>query len=585
MKVSVKGSAVSRAFILCALLFVCLIFTMCKKLEKEKETETLNEINSLPVENQHGELQEEKDAEVFIKFPSNFNPHQFLEGEWFTNGYDVIRFGEDSRYFKGQPDTRDGVSGAWKASYKNPSDFIDVSLDIQWYDHSSGRIDRWNEPMQVRAVSQDIIKINNLGNYYFRVETELKKIIDSDDADELKRYIRAGKDVRARIRDYKNPLEYAVRNEKINALAVLLEQDFDVNERLRDGQTLLDFTILPNRWNDSINWDNYRNITKIKIRRLLSEHGAYCSKDDWQKIVDETIYLNKILIGHYDEVHAAAFSSDSEKVVSGGYDKTIKIWEVHSGRAIRTIRAASSVLSVAFSPCGRYILCASNDKLIKLWDADTGEEIREFQGHSYTVSCAVFTPDGRQIISGSDDNTVKIWDAASGREIKTLEHQNSVKSVAVSSDGKLLVTNSIGRRSGNIKLWDISTGNEIRSFSYSHDYISVAISPDSKYISVGSHSRDVSIWEPDTGREIKIPEVSDEVSAVAFSHDSKFLLIASIDGYLTLWDLYKNEIVRKFRSASSIISAVQFSPCGKYFLSAAWDQKVYIWDMPVFRSR
>ena len=65
---------------------------------------------------------------------------------------------------------------------------------------------------------------------------------------------------------------------------------------------------------------------------------------------------------------------------------------------------------MAFSPDGRYALSGSWDKTLKLWDINTGKEIRTFRGHSSYVRSVAFSPDGRYALSGSWDETLKLWD-------------------------------------------------------------------------------------------------------------------------------------------------------------------------------
>jgi WD40 repeat protein len=58
---------------------------------------------------------------------------------------------------------------------------------------------------------------------------------------------------------------------------------------------------------------------------------------------------------------------------------------------------------------------------LKVWDLDTGRELRTLQGHSGGVNGVAISPDGRHAVSASYDNTLKVWDLETGRELRTLE--------------------------------------------------------------------------------------------------------------------------------------------------------------------
>jgi serine/threonine protein kinase len=167
------------------------------------------------------------------------------------------------------------------------------------------------------------------------------------------------------------------------------------------------------------------------------------------------ISLAQTLSGHSEYVWSVAFSPDGKVLASsGGYDGTLKLWEVKTGREINTLKGHSNfVLSVGFSPDGNVLASVSQDKTIKLWEVKTGRLINTLTGHSSDVNSSVaFSPDGQVLASGSVDKTIKLWEVKTGRLINTLTgHSTSVNSsVAFSPDGNVLASTSWDE---TIKLW------------------------------------------------------------------------------------------------------------------------------------
>ncbi|MDT5120922.1 MAG: hypothetical protein QOC96_404 [Acidobacteriota bacterium] len=92
---------------------------------------------------------------------------------------------------------------------------------------------------------------------------------------------------------------------------------------------------------------------------------------------------------------------------------------------------SSRITSLAFSPDDRLLASASDDKTVKLWDVASGREIRTLTGHIGGVTSIAFDPTGKTLASGSSDGKVKLWEVASAQEIKTLTgHTLDIETVA-----------------------------------------------------------------------------------------------------------------------------------------------------------
>jgi WD40 repeat protein len=234
--------------------------------------------------------------------------------------------------------------------------------------------------------------------------------------------------------------------------------------------------------------------------------------------------------------------------VSQTFSATIRLIVTYPHRPHR------SVYSVAFSPDGRLLASGSDDKTIKLWDVASGREVRTLSGHTSWVNSVAFSPDGRLLASGSSDQTIKLWDVASGREVRTLTgHISPVESVAFSPDGRLLASGSCGRYEsgrgcvqGEIKLWDVASGSLVRTLSgHTGGVRSVAFSPDGRLLASGSKDTTIKLWEVASGREVRtLSGHTDWVLSVAFSPDGRLLASGSDDKTIKLWEVASGREVR-----------------------------------------
>ncbi|MCA2892922.1 MAG: serine/threonine protein kinase [Microcystis sp. M048S1] len=296
------------------------------------------------------------------------------------------------------------------------------------------------------------------------------------------------------------------------------------------------------------------------------------------KINSSVSPLDKTLTGHSYRVNSVVYSPDGRYLASGSSDKTIKIWEVATGKELRTLTGHSDwVMSVAYSPDGRYLASGSSDNTIKIWEVATGKQLHTLTGHSSGVLSVVYSPDGRYLASGSYDKTIKIWEVATGKELRTLTgHSRAVWSVVYSPDGRYLASGSSDK---TIKIWEVATGKELRTLTgHSYRVYSVAYSPDGRYLASGGDDDTIKIWEVATGKELRtLTGHSNVVRSVAYSPDGRYLASGSHDNTIKIWEVATGKELRTLTGHSETVLSVAYSPDGRYLASGSVDDTIKIW--------
>ena len=165
-------------------------------------------------------------------------------------------------------------------------------------------------------------------------------------------------------------------------------------------------------------WAGVLSLWDTRTGRLLQRlHGDnIVIKDNQSTFIDSGTGDERSLTAMYG-VTNIAFSPDGRLLASvgegGGQAYTLHLWDVSTGKHLRTFTESSSqVHFVAFSPDGHTLLTtgASSDKTIRFWEVATGALLRRLSGHKRNVGSISFSPDGQTMASASEDGTVLLWD-------------------------------------------------------------------------------------------------------------------------------------------------------------------------------
>jgi WD40 repeat protein len=282
--------------------------------------------------------------------------------------------------------------------------------------------------------------------------------------------------------------------------------------------------------------------------------------------------------GHTRPIRAVALSPDGRLLASASLDYEIKLWDVATGRELRTLYGHKGpVWSLAFSPDGRELASGSADFTIKLWDPISGQELHSLAGHTNTVSSVAFSSDGRWLASASWDRTVKLWDTQTDREVRTFAgHTDIVNQVAFSPDGRRLAS---AGRDRTIRIWDTSSGHNDLTLTGNSDQVnSIAFSPVQPLLASGSDDANVMLFDLTTGHALTLKGHTQSVQAVAFSPDGSTLASGSDDHTIELWDTLTHQARVRLTGHTDAVESLSFSRDGKTLASAGYDEKVMMWE-------
>ena len=194
--------------------------------------------------------------------------------------------------------------------------------------------------------------------------------------------------------------------------------------------------------------------------------------------------------------------------------------------------------------------------------------LQSYRGHSDSVTAIALSPDGKFVLTGSDDDTASLWDLATGKAMmQFMGHTGQVKSVAFSPDGKYVLTAGDDETA---RLWDAATGKEVLQLVHSNNVKSAVFSPDGTYVLTGGSDSMAYLWDAATGKEVRqFAGHEDNVNSAGFSYDGKYVLTGSDDKTARLWDAATGQEVRQFNGHTREVLSVAFSPDGKYVLTGS----------------
>ena len=330
--------------------------------------------------------------------------------------------------------------------------------------------------------------------------------------------------------------------------------------------------------------ERFRDIALSPDGKLLAAVGA----DHLLRLVDVPTFTERTrLRGHGDEILAVRFSPGGSLVVTGGNDRTARVWPV-AERPKAEPAGESSTAITASSPTGRHVLFQHHDGTVECWDGSAEHAPRT--PADFERVAAGFLSDGSGFVTTRRDSQhgIIIENWSTSAEL-TRPPRRLVPSV---QDWKFTAFSAARNRFGvsdgkkMLELVDPDTGLPEGTVDLGRRaFDRMSFSPDGRFIAAYSWPDRVSIIDTIRGTAMRRQSIAQgSRNSTALSPDSRFLASSGDDNLISIYDLETGAAVATLRGHKAKVQAIAFTPDGRTLASSSADRTLRLWHIPTARE-
>lgn len=338
---------------------------------------------------------------------------------------------------------------------------------------------------------------------------------------------------------------------------------------------------------------------------------------------------NVPLKGHSELVYGIALTPEGRMVVTGSFDRTIKVWDTITGKVVKTFGGGTTghqnqVLAVDINSSGTFLASASADNTARIWDFPGTQPSRVVPFEDAVTSVKLST-DGTRAVAGLRDGNIRVWNPVDGKEVYRIPnaHKGGVTQVAFAASGQVIASTGADRRvrfwnatngmpagelgahpemplgvvmnaSGNqavtigsdgLKIWTLPIPASRKLGSPQGDIpTSMNLTADGSGIITGSADKQVRLFNFSSGQLTRaFAGPTTPVTTVASGNT--WLAAGSQDSRLWLWNVGDGKLVGQLNAASGAVTGLAISPSNNQLASSGMDGSLKFWSLPLIPGR
>ncbi len=206
------------------------------------------------------------------------------------------------------------------------------------------------------------------------------------------------------------------------------------------------------------------------------------------------------------------------------------------------------------------------------------QDVRTFDAQQ-PIDAVALSADGKRLVTGGWGGIARIWDVDTGKQLVSIQTGGQyVFAAAFSPDGRQVATGT-NERPDYLKVWDAETGKLIRAYPGHRDAVlSVAYSRDGKRLLTSSYDETARLWELESGTSAVFQGHEWWVWSAAFSPDEQRIVTTCQDGSVRVWSVQTRQSGPPFQGHVGPVYSARFSPDGKIVASGGYDRRILLWD-------
>ena len=241
---------------------------------------------------------------------------------------------------------------------------------------------------------------------------------------------------------------------------------------------------------------------------------------------------------HEQAVTAVAISADGQWLVSGGLDRTVKVFSTAQEQPLLVFEGLDDwVTDVAISDDAASVVAMTNDGGFRRWQRQTRAETCVKPGPRAGIFAGAMNRTGTVVAWAADGGVVRVWDTQTGNKLAGLRDSNLglITSIAVSEDGRSVTCISNYR---TVLFWTIDSESTSESQSATEPVLDLAYSLDGRRVFLTTSDSAFEVWDPAAAKRLlKVPGSVAGVQCLSVNSSGSRVIHGGRRGTCELWEV------------------------------------------------